>query len=505
MRVHLHRAFGVVVVLSLLSVAAPASRPANAAPSDTVSCGKPGDPGLIVTVDLASGEGTPEAEAFTFAVRVLTPGGREVHRIDLESFPSIWPLGMGCTVVVNEDEGPPMLLDPASGETTTLTLPDGFDNALYPATSWRRTYHERRWAVLSAGQATHALLVDTATGDVTDLAELGRSLHDDQEEFVFILSVAFNPDQSAFLLSTDRDTWLVPTAQPDHAREIKNVAPGRAQFSPDGSQIVVIESDRSTGNKVAIEPSDGGDRTEIATGDLLTTAFWLPDGKNIILIRDGRVATVSIAGGKIVDLGGATAGDIFAPPVFAPSGNAALIRAQGDDVAWYYVDFAAGTVHVVDQLAGYPIPYAQPKPGDRWLTFFPSDQPSVEPGAQMVALDLESGQVRSLLTFDVDEPYAGILNFSTIAASRGGRYTIVNDLGANYPRFWLLDAQAGSSTEYTGRVAYGFSPDRRSLIVGEPAGSADKRVWRLFVMGTDGTEKQTLAESLGRGGVWIPV
>jgi len=179
------------------------------------------------------------------------------------------------------------------------------------------------------------------------------------------------------------------------------------------------------------------------------------------------------------------------------------MRAENDDIEWTLVDLDRGTAKVLDALKGYPFPYAPYVHGVRWLTFYPSDQSIVEPGSSMLGLDLESGTVKTLLTFDFDEPYAGIFASSTFGSSADGRFVAVNDFGEEYPRFWLLDAQEGKATLYDGRIASAFSPDGQQLMVGEPAG-ADKRVWHTLIMTVDGRDVRTLAESFGRGGVWVP-
>ena len=167
------------------------------------------------------------------------------------------------------------------------------------------------------------------------------------------------------------------------------------------------------------------------------------------------------------------------------------------DVAWVWLDLDTGEGRRLTELDGYPFPYSGQTPGLRWLTFFPSDTPSVEPGDIMRGLDLETGTVTDLLTFDVEETYFGISTTNYLGVSSDGHYVIVNDLGKEYPRFWLLDAAQGTSKEFRGHLAQSFSPDDSQLIVSGPSDPTDNRIWETAIMSVDGQMVLTLAE-IGR-------
>jgi hypothetical protein len=191
--------------------------------------------------------------------------------------------------------------------------------------------------------------------------------------------------------------------------------------------------------------------------------------------------------------------------MLSPSGRRALLRAVGDQITWTFIDLDAGTARAVPALTGYPpLPYAIYAPGVRWLSFFPSDSPKVDPGATMVGLDLETGIVRPELTFQVAQTYYGILNFTTLGSSPDGRYVAVDDFGSNYPQFWLVDAAQGTARLYANRIAASFSPGGRALVVSAPVEGQNGKLWRTFVMTVDGQDGQPFAESWGRAGIWVP-
>jgi hypothetical protein len=208
--------------------------------------------------------------------------------------------------------------------------------------------------------------------------------------------------------------------------------------------------------------------------------------------------------GKETTLATLPAGTVALTPMFSPSSRRVAVPTLAEDHAWIWVDLDTGTSRTLDALNGYSFPYAPYAPGVRWLEFFPSDTVTVQPGTSILGLDLETGKVSTLLTFNFAEPYPGILQFSTYGSSPDGRYVTVNDLGKEYPRFWLLDAERGTATLYDGRIAGSFSPDGRNLIVTESAGEANKRLWRTLIMTVAGHDVRPLAVSVGRGGVWVP-
>src|SRR5262249_12919522 len=160
------------------------------------------------------------------------------HRVELQDIPTYYPLGVGCAVFGNAPSLGSFLFDPISGTMRRLTVPDGYKDDLFPLIGWQRTYREQRWAFLTDSPSTHALLVDTQTGNTTDLIAFVHKLSGDDEQLVVVLGAALSPDESSFLLMTDRDTWLLPTADPGRARQLPHASPGQASFSEDGKQIL---------------------------------------------------------------------------------------------------------------------------------------------------------------------------------------------------------------------------------------------------------------------------
>lgn len=503
------------LLLILGAVVSPASSASAgsavaAVPASGVTCGKPGDQGLIVYLDIELGSATPEAGGVHSALVVYKPDGTQLHRVELDYLPVLQPLGIGCTAMAIDSDHAPLLLDAESGAIHPIAVPDGYDKNLYPALAWRRTYHERRWAFLSDSQVTHALLVDTQTGRSLDLPTLVRQLRGGKDDFFVALGLALSPDESSFLLMTDHETWLVPIADLTHARQLTDAETGRAWYSGDGSRIVYVADVAGGKTDVVVENVDGSGRSVVAAADAGAAAFWVPgsgDGQ-LLLLRGLVTGPLSVA---VLSLGdrheraiAVSPRGTVSRPFFSPSGRRVLLRTADDQIAWTWIDLDAGTGRTLDALTGYPAPYAPYVPGARWLSFFPSSSPEVQPGTSVLGLDLETGTVKTLLTFDFSQPYAGILPTTVFGASGDGRFVAVNDFGTGYPRFWLLDAERGTSTAYPGRVAGSLSPDGRSLIVSEPAGGADKRLWRTLIMTVDGRDVRTLAESAGLGGTWVP-
>jgi hypothetical protein len=93
-------------------------------------------------------------------------------------------------------------------------------------------------------------------------------------------------------------------------------------------------------------------------------------------------------------------------PLFAPSGQR-VPPDLGELTRWTWVDLRTGSSRPLDDLTGRVL-YAGYAPGMRWVTFFPSDTAAVDPRDAMLGLDLETGEVQPLLTFDVEATYPGI-------------------------------------------------------------------------------------------------
>jgi hypothetical protein len=244
--------------------------------STSATCGKPNDQGLIVYLDVADASATPEAGGYSTALVVYAPDGTEVHRVELDDFPTIYPLGVGCALLGSAPNLDSFLIDPVSGTLHRLALPEDYGDSLFPLVGWQRTYREHRWAFVTDNPATHALLVDTQTGETSDLAALVRQLRGEDSDLVVFLAVALSPDESSFLLMTDHDTWLVPTADPTRARRLPNATPARASYSEDGKQLLYVSKTGDTTSDVAVENLDGTGRKVLAEGGQHASAYWVP-------------------------------------------------------------------------------------------------------------------------------------------------------------------------------------------------------------------------------------
>ena len=415
----------------------------------------------------------------------------------------------GCTILINGTDIGPALFDAVTGELLPLMLPAGYDDSpLFPFNGWQRTYKEQRFALLSDGTPNHVLLADVQSGHTIDLETLVYLLRGDESRLLLILGAALSQDESTLLLMTDRDTWLVPTANPAGARPLTGAARGTAVLSEDGMNVVYGTESEERASDVVVENLDGSDRTVVADGGMRPFSYWLPGsgGRQILVVHtiEETVSLLDLVAGTEQSITGIAPGAPFGRPIFAPSGRRVLLGTIGETRNWTWVDLDQGQAQVVAEPEDFPIPYTLIAPGLRWLTFFPTDRPMLEPGSSIRAIDLETGAVNTPLTFDFEEQYPGVLPYSSIPSSPDGRFTIVNDLGRDFPRFWLIDAQAGSSTTYEGRIATAFSPDGQQLLVAERANATDNRVWRTLIMTIDGQEVRILAESLGRGGFWVP-
>jgi hypothetical protein len=473
-------------------------------------CGAPGDRGLIAYVEPMLDEATPEAGQVRSAlVVVATADGRQIHRTEVPDVPTLVPLGVGCALVANFGEGPPQLLDPVSGTLRKLVVPANGDQALYPAFWWHRTYAERRWAIVSTGRFDSGLLLDVQTGRLLDLtAAVARLRGETEPSVTAFFGATFTPDEASLLLQTDRDTWVVSPADPGRGRQISDAVVGRAVLSEDGRQILYLVRDAQKRVRVVVEGVNGSGRRTVTEGDIFSAVAWVPGSHNreALLSRDGSISLLDVERGTERRLARLPEGEVITnSPNFSPSGRQVLVRAGVDAPVWTWLDLDAATGRTLDALAGRIVPYGPTKPGMRWLTFMPSNEPKVEPGDTALGVDLQTGEVRALLRFDVTETYFGIAATTAIPSSPDGRFAVVNDLGTNYPRFWLLDAELGTARLFPGRIASAISPDGRSLLVGEQSGDGDPRHWRLLVMTVDGQDGPMLADGTARTGVWVPI
>src|SRR5215211_6222057 len=240
------RAILVILVLGL-SVIAPSriagavrQRSTTATQSGSVICGKPTDPGLIVYLDILDTRATPEADGIQTSLEVFQPDGTEVHRLPLSTIPSPLVPVVDCTIAFSGTDLGPVLFDAGTGEIVPLLVSEGFNDLLVPFNGWQRTYHEHRWAVLSDGRLDHVLLVDVRTGHSTDLGTLVHQLRGDESGGGVVFGAQFTPDESSLLLLTDRDTWIVPTADSSRARLVGDAAVGRTALSEDGTRLLYV-------------------------------------------------------------------------------------------------------------------------------------------------------------------------------------------------------------------------------------------------------------------------
>lgn len=517
------RALGILVIVTLLtslvSVSpAMSAAPAHAAfavtsaagtPAATGPCGAPSGTALIVYQELTFSPATPGAVAGATLV-TTTPDGRVVHRTAVPGFAQLDPLGVGCATLVDVAGHGTSLLDPGTGSVMQIALAGKTFDQLMPAPWWQRTARETRWALLSDDTGQAALLLDTRTGQLTDLAAVVQALRGQPVGGPPVpLGAQISADGAHLLLATDRDAWVMPTTDPRRGRRLADATPAPASFAEDGRQILYVRTAGQNQSRIVVQDVNGSGSTDVATGDGNTFAYWIPGSKSsqilLLRLRSGRVSVVRLPDKQerdLLTLPPATP----AQPIFSPSGRQLLIRAVTSDQAptWVWIDLATGQHHQLDALTGYRL-YSPVAPGVRWLELASFDiSGTAKPGADIRGLDLDTGTIRRLLVFDGGEPYAG-LGPTTHIISGDGRFAVVNDFGANYPGFWLLDAAQGTSQRFSGRLCSAISPDGGTILVSAPVGTSKPPQWRILLMTARGGDERTLAESSAPGGVWVPL
>jgi hypothetical protein len=474
-----------------------------------VSCDGPNGDGFIIYQDLHFDTATPDGPELTGAsFVVIRPDGSELHRIELSDYSLAMPLGVGCMILANDPGRGPLLIDAAAGTARPLALPADYGE-VFPANWWRRTYREERWVFIFDGNLQHGVLLDTRTGYAADLAALVEVLRGSGKDGlpVLFLSAELGADESAFLLSTDRDTWLVPTMDLLKARPIPDVAAGRASFSEDGSRILSVQRSASDQAAVVLEALDGMERTTLVSGTDIVQAKWVPgtEGREVLIVQTGVISLVSLPDGSQKSLTSLPPDSLALVQAFSPGGRQVLLRdGSGEVTRWFWVDLDAGTGRQLTDLDGYPVLFGGAARGMRWLTFFPTERAVVEPGMALISLDLETGTTKRPLVIGGDKPYPGLSPYTAVLPSADGRYAILNDLGLNYPGFWLIDAAQGSSRYFDDRVASAVAPDGDRLLVSERVSTGMPPRWRLLLTTTDGQDLSTLAETSATGGFWLP-
>jgi hypothetical protein len=475
--------------------AAPATPPAAA-----------NDLGLIVyqVITPLSDTASPEAGLAVDLVAVR-PDGTEVTRLDLPGLALMNPLGIDTFALASYgDTGPHLLIDAAGGEVRELPLPVWWDGPVLPAHWWRRTLREQRFALVFDGHPTSAALLDSATGDLIDLvsivrAELGQS----ENVLVVPIAAELSSDETSLVFGTDRNTWIFPTDEPDRPRRLEGVRGGRADLSEDGERLLYVRPVGDEATEIVVSRLDGSEAEVVAHGDRFTYPRWVPDGTGT------RALIVRLRGTTLLDLARGEARDLLAhaedgvpyEPIFAPGGGQVLCLVVADErTAWTWLDLEADVRKELHALAGYP-PFISPPPGARYLILRPNLNFDVEPGMRVLGLDLTNGDLRSLLTFEGEDPLVLIPRFAP--TSSDGRFTIANDFGERHPRFWLLDATQ-SSRLVEGRLGAAFAPDGSALVALGPEMEAGTGIGPLVVMETQGEGEATLPEA-GIGPLWLPL
>ena len=148
------------------------------------------------------------------------------------------------------------------------------------------------------------------------------------------MSVVLTPDESSLLLATDRDTWVMSTANPHDVRLIPDVLPGRVALSDEGEQIVYVAEPTEDRFQVMTERLDGSGRQVVTDADQATTVIWVPGtgGRQMLVINSlgGPDALTSYVDGKpqVFDL--ELPGYLFGRPMFSPSGRQVVFRVDDE-------------------------------------------------------------------------------------------------------------------------------------------------------------------------------
>ena len=165
------------------------------------------------------------------------------------------------------------------------------------------------------------------------------------------------------IFSSDRSgAWRIWTVRPDGSGlEQLAKAPDDADdvdpvFSPDGKRIL-FTSTRGAKTGTWVMAADGSDPKRLCDGD---QAEWSPDGKRIVLRREGRIVTRDLAGGKektITPHDWTTCGG----PAWSPDGKTiAFARLQDRANAVYTVPAAGGEPALVYDKKGACEPHFSP-------------------------------------------------------------------------------------------------------------------------------------------------
>jgi Tol biopolymer transport system component len=165
--------------------------------------------------------------------------------------------------------------------------------------------------------------------------------------------------------------------QPTDGAQLSSSVAGSIRFalSPDGTRLAVVEVGRDARTMIWIQVLDTGEAHPLAGTEGGSSVFWSPDNRSVGFVAQGKLKTVSVAGGPVAVLadapigGGAGTWSRDGIIVFPSSGGRELLRVAAT---------GGTTASVVPQGAGrYAFPWFLP---DRLPTSFVAATVGVDAG-----------------------------------------------------------------------------------------------------------------------------
>ena len=367
----------------------------------------------------------------------------------------ITPIPFGCRAVVRSGSGSTYLVDGATGEARELSLGDLPDEVA----PWE--YQSRsggqRWGLFTPSRLPlegyeQAMVVDFATGQVTDLFDLIPGM-------VAMTTPWFSPSGAYLVINAEepRDgvppsrQWLVPMEHPDQARPLgSRFALVQAFDETDrrmlywqvgrGRQDLVIE-DLSNGTirAVAAAPGKEGDKPFLQ-------GWFLPGTDDLAVQHPDRFV--------ILDLSRETPKERFVVDgafdrfQAAPSGTGGILTGYlppGSKAArpLTYVDFDRQITRPITSQSGEPIRFV----GIQRVALDPARWVLLTVGASadaptaLASFDLATGELTPLISLE-DE----LLDLQSIQHVDDGRVALVLSIGTGGSRrLLMLDAEHGTA------------------------------------------------------------
>ena len=344
-----------------------------------------------------------------------------------------------------------------------------------------------RYTVLASPAGDQAFLVDARTGKTTDLLGIDPSIGG-------FFGGSFAPDGSHLLVAAQSGTWLVPTADPETARQVPG---GPARFSSDGTRLGLIEPS-GDGSRVVVENADGTGPTEVARlPDLAASVSFVDGDRQLLLEQEGGLALLPVDGGAPEELL-SLEGDATLPPWADPGGEHVIVATgEREQQAWQWIDIGARTAKPLPDLDGMQPLFSSIRDGS---VFFVDKVEFGGGGRRFAALDLETGVVRAALDLDAAATYLGT------KVSPGGRFALVGAQRGERFEIWLVPAEGGRARtlvdDSRGPVGATFSPSGDAVALATSRGEGQEVTTSLLLASTDGGEPTEVGEGLEP--VWVP-